>query len=101
MGLNTNIDTGASILPATAISRLVISYCFNIPHIESYNTFISNPVIAEHYGIKPNTELSIPLKICKDKVEQLNEISLTQFEKNAMNEAQHKFNEDLKLFIEK
>lgn len=100
MGLNTNIDSGASILPATAISRLVISYCFNIPHTESYNTFISDPAIAEHYGIKPNTELSIPLRICKDKIEQLNEISLTQYEKNAMNEAQQKFNEDLKLFIE-
>ena len=96
MGLNTNIDTGASILPATTISRLVISYCFNIPHTESYNVFISDPAIAKYYGIKPNTELSIPLKIYKDKIEQLSKIPLTQFEKKAMNEAQQKLKEDLK-----
>ena len=96
-GLNTNIDTGASILPATAICRLVNSYCFNIPHIESYNTVISNPKIATHYGIKPNTELSIPLRISKDKVEQLDEIPLLNFEKLAMNEAQNKLNDDLKI----
>ena len=96
-GLNSNIDRGASILPATAICRLVNSYCFNIPHIESYNTFISDPKIANHYGIKPNTELSIPLRIYKDKIEQLDEIPLLQFEKKAMSEAQIKFNEDLKI----
>ena len=98
-GLNTNIDTGASILPATAICRLVNSYCFNIPHTESYNTFISDPKIANHYGIKPNTELSIPLRICKDKIEQLDEIPLLQFEKIALNEAQNKLNEDLKIIF--
>ena len=98
-GLNTNMDTGATILPSSAISRLVISYCFNIPHVECYNTLISEPVIAEHYGIKPNTELSIPLRIYKDNIEQLKEIPLSKYEKNAMNEAQKKLNEDLKIIF--
>ena len=95
-GLTINIDTGASILPATAISRLVDSYCFNIPHIESYNTLITDPIIAKHYGVQSNTELSIPLRISKDKIEQLNDIELSQFEKNAMKEAQQKIKEGLK-----
>lgn len=51
IGLNINMDTGASILPITAISRFVDSFCFNIPHTESYSTFISDPVIVNHYGI--------------------------------------------------
>ena len=101
-GLNTDIDTGASILPATAISKFINSYCFDLPHIESYNTFITEPIIAKHYGVEPNSELSIPLRISKDKIEQLKDIELSQFEKNAMNEAQRKLNEDLKkLFFDK
>lgn len=79
--LNTNIDTRVSILPATAICRLVISYCFIIPHIESYNIMITDPIIAKHYGIEPNTELSIPLRIYKNNIEKLNEIPLSNFEK--------------------
>lgn len=43
-GLTTNLDTVASILPG----RFVESYCFNKPHIESYFTFISVPLIAVH-----------------------------------------------------
>ena len=42
-------------------------------------------------------ELSIPLIISKNKIEQLNEIPLLQFEKNAMIEAQFKMNENLKI----
>ena len=80
-GLNTNINTRVSILPSTAICRLVISYRFNIPHIESYNIMITDPVIAKHYGIEPNTELSIPPRIYKDNIEKLNEISLSNFKK--------------------
>ena len=101
-GLNTDIDTGASILPATAISRFINSICFDIPHIESYNTLITDPIIAKHYGVQSNTELSIPLRISKDKIEQLNDIELSQFEKNAMKEAQQKLKEGLKkLFSDK
>ena len=96
-GLNTNIDTGASILPASAICRFVTSYCFNIQHTESYNTIITDPVIAKHYGVEPNTELSIPLRIYKDNIQQLNEIPLSNFEKKTMKEIQSKLNEDLKI----
>ena len=98
-GLDPLKNYGAAILPALSISKLINSYCFGIPYIESYNTFISDPNIAKHYGIECNSALSIPLKITKGKVEQLSEIELLESEKLAMKVAQYKLKEDLKIIL--
>ena len=87
-GLDPLKNYGAAILPALAITKLINAYCFDISYVKSYNTFISDPKIAEHYGIECNTALSIPLRITKGKIEQLMEISLLESEKVAMKEEQ-------------
>lgn len=98
-GLDPMKYYGAAILPAMAITKLIDSYCFGNTYIESYNTFISDPNIAKHYGIENNSELSIPLKITKGKIEQLAHIPLLEIEKLSMKEAQNKLNEDLKIIL--
>jgi len=98
-GLDPMKYYGAAILPALAITKLIDSYCFGNTYIESYNTFISDPNIAKHYGIENNSELSIPLKITKGKIEQLAHIPLLEIEKLSMKEAQNKLNEDLKIIL--
>ncbi len=98
-GLDPLKNYGAAILPALAITKLINAYCFDISYVESYNTFISDPKIAEHYGIQCNTALSIPLRITKGKIEQLMEISLLESEKVAMKEAQNLLKKDLKVIL--
>jgi len=98
-GLDPLKNYGAAILPALAITKLINAYCFDISYVESYNTFISDPKIAEHYGIECNTALSIPLRITKGKIEQLMEISLLESEKVAMKEAQNLLKKDLKVIL--
>ena len=98
-GLDPLKNYGAAILPALAITKLINAYCFGNSYVESYNTFISNPKIADHYGIECNSALSIPLRITKGKIEQLMEISLQESEKAAMKEAQKSLKEDLKLIL--
>ena len=98
-GLDPLKNYGAAILPALAITRLINAYCFDVSYIESYNAFISDPKIAEHYGIDCNSALSIPLKITKGKIEQLMEISLLDSEKAAMKEAQNLLKKDLELIL--
>ncbi|HSQ97723.1 MAG TPA: hypothetical protein VLL98_03310 [Rickettsiales bacterium] len=90
-------DTGASILPATAIAQLINGYCFGIPYVESYNAFITEPSVAHHYGIEPKTELSIPIRVNKGRIEQVTEIPLLETEKLAMRRAQVQLAEDLKI----
>ena len=95
-GLHSNTDTGASMLPSAAIVRLVSDFCFGIgTHTESYNVFISNPEIAHHYGVAPNTELSIPLKIGKGRIEQTSDLPLLETEKLKMREAQQKLDKQM------
>lgn len=98
-GLDPLKNYGAAILPALAITKLINAYCFDISYVKSYNTFISDPKIAEHYGIECNTALSIPLRITKGKIEQLMEISLLESEKVAMKEAQNLLKKDLKVIL--
>lgn len=96
----TNEAASAALLPATAIARLVNSYCFGIQeHTESYNTFISDPKIAHHYGISPNTELSIPIKITKGKIQQKADIPLLETEKLAMRRIQTNLQKELNIVI--
>ena len=98
-GLDPLKNYGAAILPALALTKLINAYCFDVSYVESYNTFISDPKIAEHYGIECNTALSIPLKITKGKIEQLMEISLLESEKVAMKDAQNLLKKDLKVIL--
>lgn len=96
-GLTDDKDTGASILPATALVQLINGYCFNSPFVESYNTFIDNPETAHHYGIQQNTALSVPLIVTKGKIEISTQIPLLEVEKVKMREAQTSLNRDLEL----
>ena len=98
-GLDPLKNYGAAILPALAITKLINAYCFDVSYVESYNTFISDPKIAEHYGIECNSALSIPLRITKGKIEQLAEVPLQESEKEAMKEAQNLLKKDLKLIL--
>lgn len=98
-GLDPMKNYGAAILPALSITKLINAYCFGNTYIESYNTFISDPIIAKHYGIDCNTELSIPLKITRGKIEQLAEIPLLESEKLSMKEAQINLKKDLKIIL--
>ncbi len=98
---NLTIPTSAILLPATAITRLINSYCFGTEkHTESYNTFISDPKIAHHYGVQVNTELSIPLTISKGKIKQEANIPLLETEKLAMRRIQGKIKEDIAIVLE-
>ena len=98
-GLDPLKNYGAAILPALAITKLINAYCFGVSYVESYNTFISDPKVAEHYGIECNSALSIPLRITKGKIEQLMDVSLQESEKIAMKDAQNLLREDLKLIL--
>ena len=98
-GLDPLKNYGAAILPALAITKLINAYCFGVSYVESYNTFISDPKVAEHYGIECNSALSIPLRITKGKIEQLMNVSLQESEKMAMKDAQNLLREDLKLIL--
>ena len=98
-GLDPMKNYGAAILPALSITKLINAYCFGNTYIESYNTFISDPIIAKHYGIDCNTELSIPLRITNGKIEQLIEIPLLESEKLLMKEAQISLKKDLKIIL--
>ena len=98
-GLDPLKNYGAAILPALAITKLINAYCFGVSYVESYNTFISDPKVAEHYGIECNSALSIPLRITKGKIEQLMDVSLQENEKIAMKDAQNLLREDLKLIL--
>ena len=98
---NLTTPTSAILLPATAITRLINSYCFGTEkHTESYNTFISDPKIAHHYGVQVNTELSIPLTISKGKIKQEANIPLLETEKLAMRRIQGKIKEDIAIVLE-
>lgn len=98
---NLTTPTSAILLPATAITRLINSYCFGTEkHTESYNTFISDPKIAHHYGVQANTELSIPLTISKGKIKQEANIPLLETEKLAMRRIQSKIKEDIAIVLE-
>ena len=69
VGLDQNKDTGASILPATAIAKFIKDYCFGVgSHYGSYNLLL-NKEIANIYGLPENAALSIIVKISKDKIE--------------------------------
>lgn len=96
-GLDSGLDTGASILPATALTQLVNGYCFEVPFIESYNIFIKNHDVAYHFGVPVNTELSIPLEITKSSLIQSTRIPLLETEKVKMREAQSLLQQDLDL----
>lgn len=97
-GLTSGEDTGASILPATAITRFISAYCFGInTHTESYNTFIIDPNIAHHYGIEVGTALSIPMIVSKGQIRQTAEIPLLESEKLAMREAQKQLRNDFEI----
>jgi malate/lactate dehydrogenase/phosphoglycolate phosphatase-like HAD superfamily hydrolase len=96
-GLTDGKDTGASVLPATALSQLVSGYCFDVPFVESYNVFIDNPKTAHHFGVQQNTALSVPLVVTKGKIEISTEIQLLESEKVRMREAQYSLNKDLEL----
>ena len=98
---NLTTPTSAILLPATAITRLINSYCFGTEkHTESYNTFISDPKIAHHYGVQVNTELSIPLTISKGKIKQEANVPLLETEKLAMRRIQSKIKEDIAIVLE-
>ncbi len=92
------VSTGATILPATAIAKLMKAYCFDkTPYIESCNVLITDEEVAKHYGVPVNTTLSIPTQISKGKIKQTTDIELLEDEKIAMREAQKKLNEDIKI----
>ena len=97
---NCKEATEATLLPATAITRVVNSYCFGKDkHIESYNTIILDPKVASHYGVTPGTEISIPLSIKKGKIQQKANIPLLQTEKLAIKRILQKNREDLNIVL--
>ena len=92
-GNESHIDTGASILPAIAISEFVSAYCFDKSHIQSYNVFIDDESVALHYGVPVNTELSIPLQVNKLQVSFDTSFELSKFEKEHLKLAQETLNQ--------
>lgn len=98
-GVSLKIDTGASILPAKAMAKVVAAFCFGQILIESFNTFITDQKVADHYGVPTMTALSIPVVIDKDKIEQLTEIPVLDFEKVKLREAQIEMKKTIQLLI--
>jgi malate/lactate dehydrogenase len=97
-GLTSGADTGASMLPAGAIVKLIVGYCFGKDtFVESFNTHIREQEVADHYGVQLNTDLSIPLEIGRGYARASLRIPLLESEKCKMREAQVLFEGDLKL----
>lgn len=99
VGLDSNKDTGSSILPAKSLVKIVDAFCFDQKLTESFNTLIKDQKVADHYGVPLNTALSIPLKIEKDKITQVTDIPVLQFEKVKLREAQLQMDEQVKILI--
>jgi malate/lactate dehydrogenase len=57
------IDSGSSIAPAEAITRVIKAICTGNPLVAAFNIRISDEKIAMQYGVKVNTPLSIPIII--------------------------------------
>ena len=88
VGLPKNIDTGASVLPAAALSRAALAYLGSInPFVQSWNTLIKDQKIADNYGMKVGESLSIPLLIEKSTVSYKGCYQTTQEEKEHLRKA--------------
>lgn len=69
-GLDPNVDTGASILPATAVAMFVEAFLLGKILTEAFNVKIKDKEIAKQYGVEVGTELSIPVQIGRNSIEQ-------------------------------
>ena len=87
-------DTGASFGPAAGITRFIKANREATTYIQSYNAIIENINIAENFGVKKDTALSIPLSISKKGIKEV-EIELLPFEKLFMLSAQKELNEKI------
>lgn len=81
VGITDLKNNGASVLPSKSMANLVSAYCFDQKMVVSFNTFINDQSVADHYGVPVNTSLSIPLQIEKGKLIQITSIPVTESEK--------------------
>lgn len=91
-------DTGASILPATAIKDLIKAYCFGKKLIAPFNVLVKNKDIIKKYCDNINCsslELSIPVEITLNNIKHLNSYKLTDFEKQSIKIGIDNFNKNL------
>ena len=97
VGLKNN---GATVLPAQSFASVVGAFCFDKKIVESFNTFIVDQSVADHYGVPVNSALSIPLLIEKGKVTQIVDYPVMLFEKEQLKAAQNELNKEVQLLVD-
>lgn len=100
VGITDLKNNGASVLPSTSMANLVAAYCFDQKIFESFNTFINDQSVADHYGVPVNTSLSIPLQIEKGKLIPITSIPVIEYEKQHLREAQKEIEKEIKLLVD-
>jgi malate/lactate dehydrogenase len=97
-GLNSPKNTGASILPATALASVANAYCFGEKTlVESYNVRINRKDVADQYGVPLETDLSIPMIISENSIVPKMGIALSAEEKAYIEVARRGFAKDLEM----